>query len=232
VPEEKNNTTAGHRIRLWRKFLDQGLRVGFVHNYEKLEFLLTFILPRQNTKPLAKTLLDRFGSFNRVVTAPRARLMNVEGVGERVAGFLNMLHEVGLALDEEKLADRDLLTDPELVKAYVRRELAWEEAEYMIAIFLDSKNHLAGMSRAFRGTLDRVAHYPRELAKDALELNAAGMLIAHNHPSGKSEPSQADITHTQHLAKGLEILEIRLLDHLVIGRDGVVSMRDRGLIWR
>ena len=220
---------SGHRARLWARFEAEGLRGGFVHAYEKLEFLLTFAVPRKDTKPLAKALLTRFRSLNGVVTAPPEQLKEVPGVGGRVAGFLRLIHETGLVLDEEYLARCDLLAEPEAVKAYLKRELAWEESEYLIAFYLDGKNRLIRKGRLFRGTLDRVPGYPRELVKEALAANAASVLVAHNHPSGLADPSKADVALTRNLDKALATVGIRLHDHLVVGREMVTSLRERGL---
>ncbi len=224
-----SENSQGHRARLWARFAEGGLRGAFVHPYEKLEFLLTFAIPRRDTKPLAKALLARFGSLNGVLTAPLHRLIEMEGIGEKTARFLKLLHEVALTLDEEDLVGRNLLSRPELVRNYVRRELAWEESEYMLNLYLDGRNRLIRKARLFRGTLDRVPHYPREVAKEALACNAAGVIVAHNHPSGKADPSTADVKATERVAAALETVGIRLVDHLVVGRERVVSLVECGL---
>jgi len=218
----------GHRQRLWERFEAQGLR-GFYHPHEKLEFLLTFALPRKDTKPVAKALLTRFGTLGAVLSAPPSRLADVAGVGARTAGFLRALGETALAVAEERLVEGELLARPEAVKRYLIRELAGEEAEFFLALYLDSQNRLVGKQRLFRGTNDRVAVFPREVVKEGLACNAAGALVAHNHPSGELTPSKEDVALTKRLARALAAVEIALHDHLVVGRGEAVSLRELGL---
>ena len=215
---------SGHRQRMWVRFAKGGLRGAFVHDYEKLEFLLTLAIPRKDTKPLAKSLLARFGSLPAVFTAKPEKLREVPGVGARTAHLINLFHEVALVLAEEALCDRDLLNSTAVVKGFLLRELAHEEAEHLYTIYLDRQHRLIRMGRLFRGTLAETPSYPREIVKAALACNAAGVIIAHNHPSGLAEPSDADMIATQALGKALATVDIQLLDHFVVGRGQVTSM--------
>lgn len=223
------NQDQGHRARLWRRFQAKGLRDAFVHPYEKLEFMLTFSIPRTDTKPLARALLKAFGSLNGVLQAPAHKLQAIPGIGPKTAHYLSMFREVGLAMDEELLARRSLLKHPELLKSYLQDELAWEEAEYLLVLYLDNRCQLIFKERLLRGTLDRVPLYPRELAKEALAHNAAGLILAHNHPHGDASPSAADGRATREIVKALQLLGIRVHDHWVVGREEVVSLREQGL---
>ena len=228
-PTKKIAPGMGHRARLWDRFAETGLRRGFPKPYEKLELLLTLALPRVDTKPLAKVLIAKFGSLNAVLAAPRHQLLAVEGIGARTALVLHCLREVALAMDEEYLAGRDLLSEPEAVRAFLRRELAWEEAEYLAALFLDARGRLIRQGRVFRGTLDQVPTYPRELVKEALAVNAAGVILIHNHPSGKTDPSHQDVQATKSVAKALRTVGIQLHDHLIVGKEAVTSLHEAGL---
>jgi len=218
----------GHRKRLWERFTEKGLRDGFHHDYEKLEFILIQIIPRKDTKAIAKDLLTRFGNLNGVFHASLESLKSVEGMGERSAGYLKLLLDVGLVLSEERLEFGDLLSSPERVKEFLIHEIGWEEAEYFVVIFLDSQNRYITRSRMFRGTLDRSAVFPREVAKEALACNASGLLVAHNHPSGHTMPSSEDISLTRKLSKSLSVLGLQLHDHFVVGKNEVLSLRERG----
>ena len=220
--------SSGHRERLWQRFSEKGLRNGFHHDYEKLEFLLTQVIPRKDTKPIAKELIQRFGSLNGVLSAPVNSLCKVDGMGQRSSLYLKLLSELALVLSEEQLQQGDLLSSPEQVKAFLTREIGWEEAEYFLVLFLDSQNRFIRHTRLFRGTHDRSAVFPREVAKEALACNAAGILIAHNHPSGKTQPSNEDIQLTRKLAKSLETLGLTLHDHFVVGKNEVLSLREKG----
>lgn len=220
----------GHRARLWQKFQSKGLRDAFHHGYEKLEFILTFTIPRADTKPIARALLKQFGSLNGIFSAAPHELEKVTGVGPKTAHYLSMFRELTLAMDEEKLARRSLLKHPDLVKSYLEHELAWVPCEYLLVLFLDGRCRLIHKERLLRGTVDRVPHYPRELAKEALTHNAVGVILAHNHPSGDCTPSQSDIKHTREIHKALALLDIQLHDHLVVGREGITSMKEARLL--
>ncbi len=219
----------GHRKRLWTRFDKGGLRRAFVHDYEKLEFLLSFVIARKDTKPMARELIERFGSLTAVVNAPEATLMEVDYIGKRAAQFLRMMQEFATFLDEAALENRNLLDAPELAKTYLRRELAWREAEYFYVLYLNTRNRLIKKEQLFRGTLDRITIYNRELAKEALRCNASGVIVAHNHPSGDPTPSREDIAVNQQLADFLAKVDLCLLDHLVIGREQVTSMVELGV---
>jgi len=219
---------SGHRKRLWERFEQCGLQDGFHQDYEKLEFLLTQVIPRKDTKPLAKTLIASFGSLNGVLAAEPAQLQKVDGVGRRTALFLNMLFELAAVLSHEKLQEGELLSSPDQVKSFLTREIGWEEAEYFLVIFLDNQNRFIRSLRLFRGTIDRSAVFPREVAKEALACNAAGLIVAHNHPSGQVQPSKEDINLTKKLAKSLEPLGLQLHDHFVVGRNQALSLREKG----
>lgn len=217
----------GHRARLRQTLERSGLRQGFVHPYQKLELLLTYAIPRRDTKPLAKLLLQHFGSLSGVLFAPLEALQKVDGLGPKAAHFLRMIGELHLTLDEEHLAaSRESLLQVDRVKAFLQRELAWQESEYVAAIFLDSKGRLIRHRILFRGTLNQSAVFPREVAKEALQHNAAAVIIAHNHPSQDPTPSQADLHCTRDVMAALNTLDISLHDHFIVAANGITSLRD------
>lgn len=219
----------GHRGRLWEKLMQQGLRNGFHHPYEKLELMLTCIIPRKDTKDLAKRLMARFGTLNGVIRAPAHELYAVEGVGKRTAHFLRLFGEVALVLAEEDLHHDAAFDGPEGLKAYLMAELGWEESEYFMALFLDGQNRLLHKLRLFRGTVNRSQIYPREVVKEALVANAVSCVVAHNHPSGTLKPSAADHKVTKAVGEGLQTVGIRLLDHFIVTRGKILSMHEQGL---
>lgn len=222
----------GHRERLWTKLQQVGFRKAFVHPYEKLEFLLTLVVPRRDTKPMAKELIQRFGSVAATLQAPAESIAQVPGLGLRSALFLRMLGELYQSMSESALGGRDLLSHPDSVVRYLEHELSGEESEYFMVLYLDAKNRLLRGERLFRGTVDRSAVFPREVAKQGLAYNARALIVAHNHPSGVPTPSASDRELTRHLLRALRTVDILLHDHLVVGREGSVSLRrDEPSLW-
>lgn len=216
----------GHRQRMWETLQESGLQQGFVHPYQKLELLLTFAIPRVDTKPIAKELLARFGSLSGVLFAPLESLLQTPGVGPKTAHFLRMMGQFHVSLNEEACHQQDLLDRPDLVKAFLKRELAWEEAEFFSVLFLNGKNRLIRHKRMFRGTFNQSPVFPREIVKEALAHNAVGIIVAHNHPSQDPTPSSVDRQCTQELIRALKPVAIRLHDHFVIAARGSISIRE------
>ncbi len=210
---------------MWTKLKELGFRKAFVHPYEKLEFLLTFVIPRQDTKAIAKELISRFGSVSGTLLAPVESLIQVSGLAAKSAHYLRMLGELVQSISEAALLERDLLTNPEMVTRYLEHELVGEEAEFFLVLHLDAKNRLIHSERLFRGTVDRSAVFPREIAKHGLAYNARAMIVAHNHPSGDPNPSASDASLTTSLIAALRTVDITLHDHMVVGREGVISLR-------
>lgn len=138
--------------------------------------------------------------------------------------------EWALAILEERFKRSNYLTNPSLVKDYLKAQLATEEREVFALILLDSQHGVIGFEKLFYGTIDSASVYPREVVKAALSANAAAVVMAHNHPSGHAEPSQADIALTKRLQNALNTVDVRLLDHLVIGGTDAVSFAERALL--
>ena len=155
-------------------------------------------MPRRDTKPLAKALLSRFGSFSEVLAAPAARLIEVEGVGEAVALHLKLIQAAAQRFAREPLRQRPLSTPGAAVIDYCRAAMAFEEREQFRILFLDKKNMLIADEVQQSGTVDHTPVYPREVVKRALELSATAIILVHNHPSGDPTPSRADIQMTRH----------------------------------
>ena len=199
-------------------------------DYELLELTLFAALPRRDTKPLAKALLVRFGSFAEVIAAPRARLMEVKGVGENVANHLKIVEAAAQRLAKTKIMGRAALSSWSALLDYCTAAMARSETEEFRVLFLDRKNMLVADEVLNRGTVDHAPVYPREIVKRALELNASAIILVHNHPSGDPAPSKADIAMTREVAIAAKALGITIHDHLVIGRGGHASFKSLGLL--
>ncbi|MCB1044771.1 MAG: DNA repair protein RadC [Acidobacteria bacterium] len=210
-----------------------GFRKAFLQPYEKLEFLLTLVIPRRDTKQTAKDLLQRFGTLTAVFHASPHALAETPGIGLKSAHFLRMLGELVQSMSEAALQQRDLMNHPDLVTRFLTHEIAEDESEIFMVLMVDAKNRLIRSERVFRGTIDRSAVFPREIAKLGLAHNARAIICAHNHPSGNPEPSAADLALTQQLMETLATVDILFHDHLIIGREGSVSLRQtHGHLWR
>lgn len=228
MTDAQNNGTDGHRERLRARFLTGG--ADAMPDYELLELTLFAALPRRDTKPLAKALLARFGSFAEVIAAPRARLMEVKGVGEAVANHLKIVEAAGQRLAKTKVMGRAALSSWSALLDYCTAAMARSPTEEFRVLFLDRKNILVADEVLNRGTVDHAPVYPREIVKRALELNASALILVHNHPSGDPAPSKADITMTREVAAAAKALGITVHDHLVIGRGGHASFKTLGLL--
>jgi DNA repair protein RadC len=223
-----NESTDGHRERLRTRFLNGG--ADALPDYELLELALFAALPRRDTKPLAKALLARFGSFAEVIAAPRNRLMEVKGVGEAVASHLKIVEAAAHRLAKTRVMGRPALSSWAALLDYCTAAMARCENEEFRILFLDRKNVLIADEVQARGTVDHTPVYPREIVKRALELSASAIILVHNHPSGDPTPSKADILMTREIAAAAKTLGLALHDHLVIGRSGHASFKSLGLL--
>lgn len=218
----------GHRERLRDRFLNGG--AGALPDYELMELVLFSALPRKDTKPLAKALIDKFGSYAEAISAPRARLLEVDGVGESVVTMLKIVEAAALRLSRSKVLNRPALSSWNALLDYCTAAMARSPHEEFRILFLDRKNVLIADEVQSRGTIDHTPVYPREIVKRALELAASAIILVHNHPSGDPTPSRADIEMTRDITAAARALKIAVHDHLVIGRSGHASFKALGLL--
>lgn len=219
----------GHRERLRERFASSGSGDAFA-DYELLELLLFRLIPRADTKPLAKALLARFGSLSEVLGAPPARLQEVKGIGAAVAIELKVVAAAAKRMARGEIQGREVLSSWEQVLDYCRAAMAFEEREQFRILFLDKKNGLIADEVQQTGTVDHTPVYPREVIKRALELSASALILVHNHPSGDPTPSRADIDMTKTIITTAKPLGIVVQDHIIIGKSGFASMKGMTLI--
>lgn len=217
-----------HRKRLRDRFMQGG--AAALPDYELLELVLFRAIPRQDVKPLARQLIDRFGDFNRVVSAPAERLLQEPGVGEAVLQELKIIEAAAQRLARARVMHRAVLSSWDALLDYCHTAMAHRETEQFRILFLDRKNVLVADEEQARGTVDHVPVYPREVVKRALELNASALILVHNHPSGDPTPSEQDILLTNQIADALTVMGIVLHDHLIIGKSREVSLRAAGYL--
>ncbi len=218
----------GHRQRLRQRFLEAG--AAALADYELLELILFPAVPRQDTKPLAKALLERFGGFAQVVNAEPAELMSVAGMGETSAVAVKAVQAALQRTLKAEIALRPVLSSWDRVLDYCRSTMAHAKIEEFRLLFLDRKNALIADEVQQTGTVDHTPVYPREVVKRALELGASAVIMVHNHPSGDPAPSKADIEMTRLVMAAAAPLGISVHDHLIIGRGKHASLKSLGLI--
>jgi DNA repair protein RadC len=213
----------GHRERLKARFQDAG--ADALADYELLELILFQALPRRDTKPLAKALLARFGSFSEVLAAPAGRLREVDGVGDGVVHHLKVVQAAARRFARDPIRSKPILASWAAVIDYCRAAMAYEAIEQFRILFLDKKNRLIADEVQQSGTVDHTPVYPREVVKRALELSATALILVHNHPSGDPTPSGADIQMTKSVIDIAQPLGISVHDHIIVGKDGHASLK-------
>jgi DNA repair protein RadC len=218
----------GHRERLRKRFREAG--TDSLSDYELLELLLFRALPRRDVKPLAKSLLEKFGSFAEVIAAPEARLAEVKGLGDSAITEFKIVQAAASRLLRGAVKKRPLLSSWSTVLDYCRTAQAFADREQFRVLFLDKRNQLIADEVQQTGTVDHTPVYPREVIKRALELSATAVILVHNHPSGDPSPSQADIQMTKAIIGIASPLGIAVHDHIIVGKSGHASLKGMKLI--
>ena len=218
----------GHRERLRDRFREAG--TDALSDYELLELLLFRAQPRRDMKPIAKALLEKFGSFAEVISAPEKRLAEVDGIGEASITELKIVQAAASRLVRGQVKKRPVLSSWSAVLDYCRTAQAFADREQFRVLFLDKRNQLIVDELQQVGTVDHTPVYPREVVKRALELSATAMILVHNHPSGDPTPSRADIQMTQQIISVASLLGISVHDHIIVGKDGHASLKGLKLV--
>ncbi len=218
----------GHRERLRSRFREAGAEA--LADYELLELVLFRAVPQRDVKPLAKEMIERFGSFAEVVSAPVSRLKEVEGVGDAIVTELKIVEAAAQNLAKGKLKKKKLLSSWSSVIEYCRASMAFADKERFRILFLDKRNQLIADEVQQTGTVDHTPVYPREVVKRALELSATAIVLVHNHPSGDPTPSTADVQMTRQIIDVARPLGIEVHDHIIVGKEGHSSLKGLRLI--
>jgi len=218
----------GHRERLRDRFREAG--PDALADYEMLELILFRAIPQRDVKPLAKTLLAKFGSFAEAISAPPERLKEVEGLGEAAVTEFKIVAAAAQRLARGEVRKRPVLSSWSSVLDYCRTAQAFAEKEQFRILFLDKRNQLIADEVQQQGTIDHTPVYPREVVKRALELSATAIILVHNHPSGDPTPSSADIEMTRQVATIAKPLGVALYDHIIVGKEGHASLKGLRLI--
>lgn len=217
-----------HRKRLRERFLIGG--AASLPDYELLELVLFRSIPRCDVKPVASRLMENFGDFNRVLSAPIERLREVRGVGDMVAVDLKIVEAAAHRLSRARVLKKHVISSWDALLDYCHTAMSHRETEQFRILFLDRKNVLIADEEQAKGTVDHVPVYPREVVKRALDLNASALILVHNHPSGDPSPSEADIAMTRQVESAALALSITIHDHLIIGKSAEFSFRSAGYL--
>ena len=230
---EKDNQ--GHRERIKEKFLKNGID-GFAE-YEILELLLTYCIPRKDTKPIAKDLLNKFKTLDNVFKADFDKLSVIDGLGNNSIAFLKLIGDLPSIIYKDELKNKKLvnkeilkISNKDILLNYLRNKIGYEEIEKFYVIYLSSSNEVIEFEENSVGTLDRSSVYPREIYKKVINLNAKSIILAHNHPSDNITPSKSDIELTNEIAKGLKNFGALLIEHIIITKNSYFSFLEEGLI--
>jgi DNA repair protein RadC len=218
----------GHRERMRDRLLERG--ADGLADYELVEMLLFFAQPKGDTKPIAKRLINRFGSYAGVLCAPVGDLEEVRGVGRHSIAALKLVHAGAVRLARAEVMNRPILGNWDQLMDYLQTAMARERIEQFRVLFLDTKNQLIADEVQGRGTINHTPVYPREVTRRALELHAAALILVHNHPSGDPTPSMADIDMTAQMQRVLQSLGISLHDHIIVGNGRWTSLKKEGFI--
>lgn len=208
----------GHRERLRKKLRDCGLQAFLPH--EVLELLLTYAIPRKDTKPIAWALLKKFGSLSGVLDANEKQLCEVDGIGPNAAQFLQLIREVLKDYSLERVKKAPAIKSPQQVIEYCKASLSNKQEECLELIYLSIRNTVIGTQIVASGMIDRVAISARKIVECALQAKACAVILVHNHPSGDATPSKEDVALTQEVIRAAALFDIRIHDHIIIGKGG------------
>ncbi len=213
----------GHRARLLERYQKGG--VVALQDYEVLELLLTLLIPRKDTKPMAKELLKRFKSLSAILAADLRELEEIEGVGPRASLLLHFIRDMSGYCLQEQFVGKEFVTSQYDVEQYLKFHYAHLSDEYAVVLFLDNRNRVINNEVLAEGTVDHCVIYPRKIFDKAFRLGASRVLLAHNHPGGSTTPSKADWDITHRLLQAGKLLGIDLVDHIIVADGVVISLR-------
>jgi len=222
------NAAEGHRARLRKRLLDGGAEA--LADHEVIEYLLMTAIPRRDVKPLAHSLIKRFGSLAAVLNADPRALAKHPGMGETSAAALRIVALAARRLAREQVREQPVLGSWQALIDYLTIDMAHLTVERVRVLYLNAQNMLIHDEHVGDGSIDEAAIHPREVIRRALDLGATALILVHNHPSGSPQPSRADILITSRIAEAGRLLGITVHDHVIIGREGHVSLKAKGLI--
>lgn len=219
------STQYGHRQRLLKRFAKSGL-TG-LHDYEIVELILTFVIPRKDTKPVAKKLIKHYKTITAIINAEQTELEQFKGIGPKCALFLSLFREVMAYCLCEKYKKQSVISHRKDVEEYLRFHFGMRKDEFVAVLFLNNSNRVIATEEITEGTVNQCIVYPRTIIEKALKHGASSLIMAHNHPGGSTDASESDWQITERLHSVGKILDISLLDHIIILREKIISLKDQ-----
>lgn len=236
VTSRSNNTSPkpdylGHRERLRKKLLECGDNIDIVFaDYELLELLLTIAIPRRDVKPLAKDLIKRFGSFAGVINASPTELFSISGIGETTVATIKIVRAAINNTLKHTVKESSIISNWKELVNYCQANIGCKQTEEFHVLYLNTKCQLIKDETHSSGTIDSSSVYPREILKHVLELGASSIIVVHNHPTGDTSPSNADINITKKIRDALGTIDVPLHDHIIVGKGNVFSFKSFGIL--
>ncbi len=227
-PGRPGEDASGHRARLRKRLFEGGTEA--LADHEVIEYLLMTAIPRRDVKPLARALIQRFGSLAGVLNADAAALAKHPGMGETSAAALKIVALAARRLARTEVREKPVLGSWQALIDYLTIDMAHLTVERVRVLYLNGRNMLIHDEHVGDGSIEEAAIHPREVIRRALELGATALIVVHNHPSGSPQPSRADIQITNRIAEAGRLLGVTVHDHVIIGREGHVSLKAKGLI--
>lgn len=218
----------GHRERIRERLLSS--KMGVIQDYELMEILLCMAQPRKDTKPLAKDLIKKYGSFAKAICAEEESLLAIPGMGDHTLSCFRLIQEGAARLVKEEIKTKTIISSWQSLLNYCRTLIGHSKKEMFLVLYLDSQNALLGEDLHDYGTIDQISIYPREITKRALFFNASAIILAHNHPSGNTKPSKADIDVTKNISSALSTFSIKIHDHVIVSDRSFLSFKSEGLL--
>jgi len=217
-----------HRQRLKSKFTDSGINA--LHDYEIIELLLSYAIPRKDVKPLAKNLIKSFGSIRKLLDAEVHEIENIKGMGNHAAVLIKLVRDSGSIYLREKATEKPQITCTAELINYYKHAMGGLQDEHFQVIYLNARNKIIEMETIHKGIVNQAVVYPRKILEQALKKKASAIILVHNHPSGHVQPSDADIHLTKMVQETAKTLDIIVHDHIIIGENRFYSFREEGII--
>jgi DNA repair protein RadC len=226
--EKKQPHHKGHRARLKKRYLASG--IDALHDYEVLELLLFYAIPRKDTKALAKDLLKKFGSLKKLMDADPKEIEALSGIGSQASLSIRLIKDLGILYLQEKAMETTQISSTKALLDYCMASMGGLKDERFNVIYLNAQNRIIKTEVIQEGIVNQAVVYPRKVLENALKNKATAIILVHNHPSGHVRPSEADIRLTKVLQDTARVLDILIHDHIIVGENRYFSFREEGLL--